>query len=223
MSAPVPSRGVAPALLGAPPLTLGAAIDDICASSACAIHLDIMDGVYAGQISFGPAVVRAARAASTLPVQIHLQIHAPETSIEAYAAEGDLVVVHYETDADPAALVAAIHDAGCASGIALAPDTRVEEIDALLPHLEAIVVMTSRPGTSDYQESTVAKIIQLAELRRKRGLNFVLIADGGITRDNAKDIWDAGADQLAAASAVFRHPGGVSAGIEALEAGMHGR
>jgi ribulose-phosphate 3-epimerase len=223
MSVSILDRGVSPALLGAPPLEFGAAVADICASSACAVHLDIMDGVYAGQISFGPALARAAKAASTLPVQIHLQIQAPEANVGVYAGIGDLVVVHQEIDADPTALVAAIHEAGCAAGIALAPGTSTAAIDDLLPNLEAVVVMTSAPGTSDYQESAISKLTELAETRRRKGLNFVLIADGGITTDNAGAIWDAGADQLAAASAVFRHPGGVKAGVLALEAGMHVR
>lgn len=223
MSLPVIDRGIAPALLGAPPMEFGTAVADICASGACAVHLDIMDGVYAGEISFGPALVRAAKAASSLPVQIHLQVMAPENSVAGYASAGDLVVVHHEIDADPAALVAAIHEAGCAAGVALAPGTGVRAIDGLLPHLEAVVVMTSRPGTSDYQQSCLAKLTELARARRDRGLDFVLIADGGITVDNAAAIWEAGADQLAAASAVFRHPGGVSAGVRALEVGMNGR
>ncbi|MGH7584152.1 MAG: hypothetical protein ACREL5_13090, partial [Gemmatimonadales bacterium] len=130
---------------------------------------------------------------------------------------------HHEIDVDPTVLVAAIHDAGCASGVALAPGTGIEAIYRLLPSLEAIVVMTSSPGTSAYQEATISKMTELAAMRRQKGLNFVLIADGGITSDNAGAIWAAGADQLAAASAVFRHPGGVSAGVQALEAGMDGR
>lgn len=220
MSLPIRQRGISPALLGAPPLQLGAAVADICASSACALHLDIMDGVYAGQISFGPALVRAAKAASTLPVQVHLQVLEPEVSVGAYARMADLVVVHHEVDVDPAALVADIHKAGSAAGIAVAPATGVEAVDRLLPDLAAVIVMTSAPGTSDYQESTLSKLTELADIRRRKGLNFVLIADGGITPDNARAIWAAGADQLAAASAVFRHPDGVRAGVRVLEAGM---
>jgi ribulose-phosphate 3-epimerase len=223
MTVPISRRGIAPALLGAPPLEFGAAITDICASSACAVHLDVMDGVYAGKISFGSDLARAAKAASTLPVQIHLQIQAPEASVGVYASIGDLVIVHHEIDVNPAMLVALIHDVGCAAGIALAPDTDIEAVYGLLPNLEAIVVMTSPPGTSDYQEFTISKLTELAEIRRRKRLNFVLIADGGITSDNAAAIWTAGADQLAAASAVFRHPGGVSAGVQALEVGMDGR
>jgi ribulose-phosphate 3-epimerase len=151
MTVPIMRRGIAPALLGAPPLELGAAISEVCASSACAVHLDIMDGVYAGKISFGSDLARAAKAASTLPIQIHLQIHAPEASAGAYASIGDLVIVHQEIDVDPAALVAVIHDAGCAAGIALAPGTGIEAISSLLPNVEAILIMTSPPGTSDYQ------------------------------------------------------------------------
>jgi ribulose-phosphate 3-epimerase len=182
-----------------------------------------MDGVYAGEISFGPALARAVKTASTLPVQIHVQVQAPEASIGVYASIGDLVIVHHEIEADPALLVAEIHDVGCASGVALAPGTGTEAIHGLLPNLQAVVVMTSRPGTSDYEESTIAKLTELADIRQKKGLDFVLIADGGIRSDNAGAIWDAGADQLAAASAVFRHPDGISAGIQALEARINGR
>lgn len=223
MSARTAERGVSPALLGAPPLEFGTAIAEICASGARALHLDVMDGVYAGQISFGPALVRAAKAASTLPVQIHLQVHAPERTVGDYAGIGDLVVVHHEIDADPAALVAAIRDAGCAAGVALSPPTGVDAVRGLLPLLDAVVVMTSAPGTSDYQAAALSKLTELAELRRRDGLGFTLIADGGITRDNARAVWDAGADQLAAASAVFRHPEGVLGGVRALEVEMNGR
>jgi ribulose-phosphate 3-epimerase len=221
MSFSVLRRGVAPALLGAPPLEFGAAISDICASSACALHLDIMDGVYAGKISFGSDLARAAKTASTLPVQIHLQIHDPAATVGVYAGIGDLVIVHQEIDADPAALVTAIHDAGCTAGIALAPDTGVEAVYKLLPILDAILVMTSPPGTSDYQERTLSKLTELASIRQKEKRDYLIIADGGITNDNAAAIWAAGADQLAAASAVFRHPDGVSAGVQALERRMN--
>ncbi|MGH3670753.1 MAG: hypothetical protein ACRDSH_08950, partial [Pseudonocardiaceae bacterium] len=176
--------------------------------------------VYAGKISFGSDLARAAKAASTLPVHIHLQIHDPAATVGVYAGIGDLVIVHYEIDADPAVLVTAIHEAGCASGIALAPDTGVEAIYDLLPSLDAILVMTSSPGTSDYQGRTLVKLTELASMRQKEKLDFLLIADGGITDDNAGAIWAAGADQLAAASAVFRHPDGISAGVQALEARM---
>lgn len=222
MSAPTRDRGIAPALLGAPPLALGAAVADICASTACALHLDILDGVYAGQISFGPALAKAASAASALPVQIHLQTAAPEAAVGVYAPLADLVIVHQEIEADPAALVGAIHRGGQAAGIAIAPGTDVGAIAGLLADLQAVVVMTSAPGTSDYQPSAVPRLTELADIRRRKGLNFVLIADGGITADNAGEIWEAGADQLAAASAVFRHPNGVSAGVRTLEARMHG-
>lgn len=203
----MPNLAIAPALLGADPLTLGAAVAEVSESDADALHLDLMDGVFAGDISFGARTVSAIRAVTALPLDIHLQVARPEAHIEALADAADTITVHVEATLDLADALRRIRTTGTRCGVALSPATPLSSIEEVLTDVAVITVMTSSPGTSHYRAETVGKIARLrAELDARDLTETRITADGGVTPERAGALHRAGADTFVAASAIFGRP-----------------
>ncbi len=198
---------VLPALLLCDFGHLAREVERLDAAGAAALHLDIMDGRFVPQLTYGPVVVEAVRRAARVPIEVHLMIEEPERSIEEYARLGaDIVTVHVEALADPREALRAIAALGPRAHLAISPDTPVERIDPFLDACDGVLVMSVEPGYGGQRFNPVAlkKLSHLSALRADRGLAFRLGVDGGIAADTVGSVAAAGAELIVAGSAVIR-------------------
>lgn len=170
------------------------------------IHLDVMDGVFVPNISFGIPVIKGIRKCSHMVFDAHLMIVEPERYIEEFRKAGaDIINFHVEATEDPAAVIAQIKATGAKAGITIKPKTPVEHIRPYLQDLDMVLVMTVEPGFGGqkFMEDQVPKIKQLAQWKKDLGLSYDIEVDGGITLENVRTVLDAGANIIVAGSAVF--------------------
>jgi ribulose-phosphate 3-epimerase len=198
---------IAPSMLACDFAEMGAAIRAIDAAGADAVHLDVMDGMFVPNISFGLPVIAALRPHTKLPFDVHLMINEPARYLERFRDAGaDWITVHYEACADAKATLSAIRALGCRAGLSIKPNTAAEEIYPLLPYCDMVLVMTVEPGFGG-QALIPACVDKLAVLKKKilaDGLDILLEVDGGINEKTAALASAAGADILVAGSSVFR-------------------
>jgi ribulose-phosphate 3-epimerase len=201
-----PERRLAPSLLSADFSDLATAIRQAEAGGAGAFHLDVMDGHFVPNISFGPALVRAVRRRTKLPLDIHLMISEPARYAPAFrAAGGDTLVFHVEATPDPRATAEAIRGTGAAVGAALRPDTPYSVVERLVPDLDQVLVMSVHPGFSGQKFLPEA----LPKLRAARaqldevGSGADLSIDGGITAETAVEAAAAGATFFVCGNSTF--------------------
>ncbi len=210
---------VAPALLGADPLDLRSAIDRVERTAAPYLHLDVMDGHYTNDISFGLRTLAAIRAHTPMQLDVHLQTLHPERHIGDLIRIGvDRVSMHVDAATDITAALDALQTAGLRKGLVLNPEHGIEHLDPYLARLDFIILMTSKPGTSTFDPAVPEKVRDLrAQLTEKYLDTVELIADGGITPSTAPQVIHAGIDTLVAASAIFASPHDtISGAINAL-------
>jgi ribulose-phosphate 3-epimerase len=182
-----------------------------------ALHLDIMDGHFVPNLSFGLPVVEAVRRASRLPLDVHLMIDNPEKYIGAFRAAGaDSLTVHAEVVRDPRPMLDQIRTLGAAAGLALNPSTPLSRIDPYLPHCDIVLVMSVEPGFGG-QEFDSAALVKLRTLRDDERCGALLEVDGGVSGETIAACAEAGADLFVAGTAVFR-AGDYTAAIEQLQA-----
>lgn len=184
------------------------------------IHVDVMDGHFVPNISLGPALTKAVRRATHLPVDVHLMIEEPDRYLAAFADAGaDVLTVHQETCPHLHRTVQRIWELDVKPGVAVNPATPVEALAEVIPSVDLVLVMSVNPGFGGqaFIPGAVAKVERTRALAEARGADGVEIeVDGGVTADNAVALARAGADVLVAGSAVFRHEGGAAGGIEAI-------
>lgn len=182
------------------------------------IHLDIMDGHFVPNISFGPMVVEAVRPHTKLPFHAHLMVEHPEAYLELLAPHCDLITVHPEACRHLHRVLGQIRKLGVKSGVALNPSTPLSFIRHVLDEMDWLLVMTVNPGFGgqEFIHAMLPKIHEARNLINSTGLNIRLEVDGGINGNTASAAVAAGADVLVAGSALFGHRGGVKAGVEAL-------
>ncbi|MDB6095425.1 MAG: rpe [Verrucomicrobia bacterium] len=185
------------------------------------IHLDIMDGHFVPNLSFGPQTVAALRPRSKLFFDTHLMLDEPHRYIEAFAHAGsNLISIHIEPAYDHVATLAKIHALGCQCGIVLNPGTPAEAIEPLLTKVDLVLVMTVQPGFGGqaFRGEMMPKLRQISEWRHQRGLKFRLEVDGGIDLTTAAECRAAGADTFVAGTSFYRAPdrAAFAAGIATL-------
>lgn len=170
------------------------------------VHLDVMDGCFVPNITFGPKAVTDLRPVSKLPFDVHLMICRPENFVAAFCEAGaDRVTVHLEASTHVHRLLTAIRDAGGKPGIAIVPSTPAEALSEVLSLVDLVLVMTVNPGFGGQEliPRCLKKVETLRRMREREGLDFLLEVDGGINRETIVSALQAGADVIVAGSAVF--------------------
>ncbi len=171
------------------------------------VHVDVMDGHFVPNITFGPPVVKAIRPVTKLPLDCHLMIEDPDKFIPDFAEAGaDFIGVHWEACRHLNRTLQLIADHGCQPAVVINPHTPVDHLVEVLPMVHHVLVMSVNPGFGGqkFLPRAVEKIAHLSRLRREMGLNFRIEVDGGIAHDTVGRVVQAGADMLVAGSAVFQ-------------------
>lgn len=184
------------------------------------LHLDIMDGHFVPAITIGPLFVQACKRASRLPLDVHLMISEPERYLQDFAVAGaDSMTVHVETCPSLPGVMDKIHSLGCRAGVTLNPSTPVSTLDAVLPLVDLVLVMSVPPGYSG-QAFLPEMIVKVEEIRNK--LNALrsssdLEVDGGINPETLPLMKKAGANVFVTGNAAFKHPQGTAEGVRVLK------
>ncbi|MBE5033739.1 ribulose-phosphate 3-epimerase [Gallalistipes aquisgranensis] len=185
------------------------------------IHIDVMDGVFVPNISFGFPVLKAIDAASDKFMDVHLMIVEPERYVKRFAEAGaDLITFHAEATSDPQACIEMIRQAGVKAGISIKPATPVETVEQWLPMLDLVLVMSVEPGFGgqSFIGGSVEKVKRLRSMIDGGGFSTLIEIDGGVGPDNAGMLFAAGCDVLVAGSAIFRSPDPEATIVNMLEA-----
>ncbi len=198
---------VAPSLLAADFLHLQQAIDLVNRSEADWFHLDVMDGRFVPNISFGMFIIEQIATMAKKPLDVHLMIAEPERYITAFAEAGaQLITVHYEACPHLHRTIQAIHEAGCKAGVALNPHTAVQLVEDIIEDIDLLLLMSVNPGFGGQKfiYRTLPKLLQAKEMIITHNSACLLEVDGGVGLQNAQKILEAGADVLVAGSSVFK-------------------
>ena len=206
---PRPAEGhawVAPSVLSADFSRLEEDLQSMTAAGADFLHLDVMDGHFVPNITFGPFICSALRKLSDLPLDAHLMISRPDNYLEPFAKSGiDGLTIHVEADAEISPTLARIGELGMKRGISLKPGTPLEDILPYLDQLDLVLVMSVEPGFGGqvFNPVAVEKIAELDRRRAAEGLDFLINVDGGINGKTGPLCRDAGADILVSGSWLF--------------------
>ncbi len=198
---------IAPSVLAADFANLQRDVEMINSSDADWFHIDIMDGVFVPNISFGMPVLRDIAKHATKTIDVHLMIVDPDRYISTFKNLGaDILTVHYEACIHLHRTLQAIKAEGMKAGVALNPHTSISLLEDTIQDIDLVCLMSVNPGFGgqSFIENTYDKVIALKELITRKGANTIIEIDGGVTNKNAKQLADAGADVLVAGSYVFK-------------------
>lgn len=200
------TRIISPSMLSADFGNLERDTKMIDRSAAEWVHIDVMDGVFVPNISFGFPVMKPIRKATNKVLDVHLMIVEPEKYVRRFVEAGaDYVTFHYEATDDIEGCIKAIREAGAKVGISIKPATEAAALTDILSKVDLVLVMSVEPGFGgqSFIDGSLDKIRDLAKMRREQGLDFIIEVDGGISAKNAAEVFNAGAEALVAGSAVF--------------------
>ena len=198
---------LAPSILSADFANLETQIALIEKGGADYVHMDVMDGAFVPNITFGGPVVQALAGKTKLPFDVHLMIEKPELRLQDFVTpQTEFITVHQEACTHLNRVIAQIHDLGCKAGVALNPATSLATLDYVIEDLDMVLIMSVNPGFGGQKfiPQSMEKIQELNELRNLQNPDLIIEVDGGADLKNAKDLIDAGVDILVAGSAVFK-------------------
>jgi ribulose-phosphate 3-epimerase len=198
---------LAPSLLASDHAHLAAGTDLAAGLGLSWVHIDIMDGHFVPNLTFGPQTVAALRPRSNLFFDTHLMLDEPHRYVEPFAKAGaNLISIHIEPAYDHLGTLARIRELGCQNGIVLNPGTPASAVEPALAHVDLVLVMTVQPGFGGqaFREDMLPKIARLHRWREERGLPFRLEVDGGVDLDTGKACREAGADTFVAGTSFFK-------------------
>ncbi len=216
---------IAPSILSADLLKLEKEVSNIAENGADFIHVDIMDGRFVPNITFGPNIVKALKRITSIPLDVHLMIVEPEKYLNAFIDAGaDILTIHQEATFHLHRSLQSIKEKGIKAGVAINPATPISTLENIIAELDLLLVMSVNPGFGGQQfiPQSLNKISEARTLLNKFGSNAFLEVDGGINVGTAEQVVKAGADTLVAGSAIFSQPDSVSAMKDIKKAGEEG-
>ena len=197
---------LAPSLLSDDFADLGGEIKKIENNNGGAVHIDVMDGSFVPEITYGEPVIRSIRKLTKLPFDVHLMVDKPELHVASFAEAGaDWITFHFEATNHAHRIIQMIHEKGKKAGVAVCPGTSLSILSEILPCADIILVMTVNPGWGGQKiiPSCVEKVAELKKYREEHGLNYRISVDGGINNDTLKSVIDAGTDIVVSGSCFF--------------------
>ena len=197
---------LSPSLLSADFSNLGSEIKKIENNKGGAVHIDVMDGSFVPEITYGEPVIRSIRKLTKLPFDVHLMVDKPELHIDSFVNAGaDWVTFHFEATNHAHRIIQMLHEKGKKAGVAICPGTSISVLSEILPCADIILVMTVNPGWGGQKliPSCVEKVAQLKSYREEHGLNYMISVDGGVNNDTLKAVLDAGTDIVVSGSCFF--------------------
>ncbi|HBC96982.1 MAG TPA: ribulose-phosphate 3-epimerase [Clostridium sp.] len=213
---------IAPSILSADFSKLGEEIRSLDRCGADLIHIDVMDGSFVPNISFGVPIVQSIRKCTRLPFDVHLMIREPSRYVESFAKAGaDIITVHFEADSHLDRTLNYIRSLGVKTAVALNPATLVDNLKYLVPYLDMVLIMSVNPGFGGqkYIDYCSRKIREVRDLKDRYNKNLMIEVDGGISKYNIGNVVKNGADVIVAGSAVFKN-GRIKDNIEMLREGI---
>lgn len=198
---------IAPSILSADFSRLGEDVLDVCNKGIDYLHIDVMDGLFVPNISFGPDVMKSLNSVVTVPYDVHLMIDEPIRYVDKFVTDKtEFITVHYEACKDLDKTIDEIHKLGVKAGVSIKPGTDVKVLDDYLDKLDLVLVMSVEPGFGGqkFMENSLDKIKYYEEKRKENNYKYVIEVDGGVGSSNAHLVREAGVDLIVAGSAVFK-------------------
>ena len=202
----IKSKILAPSLLSADFSKLDDAIKMIENKNGGAVHIDVMDGQFVPEITYGQPVIRSIRKLTSLPFDVHLMIEHPENQIETFVQAGaDCITFHYEASIHHHRIVQKIKELGAKAGISIVPSTSVDTIKEILPYVDLVLIMTVNPGYGGQKliPECLKKINELKKIRQENNFGYIISVDGGVNDKTLPVVIDAGAEVIVSGSSFF--------------------